>query len=272
MTSTLTIRFLFVLVALSKIISFHRFITFTKPFNFLSQNTPKFAKIEITKKYRENTLYSSNGQIISDKTYEEWLDDIIYSGDINGYIRRHGNDLVTDDFCGYLEERIETCQDNDEKKVIEDIVLVIHNQLNRSDGLEDSELIYEKRLDRILFNSPQKRREYIKNISDDLTVGFIHYIKTEITSSSDSDVKVVLASILQMIGQLKNMDLLDNMDNTKDLTKFNELMNNSPSLAEGEIVPDNNEMILASLVFSQNDVLEDVLNNVSNYLVLFVNL
>jgi hypothetical protein len=60
------------------------------------------------------TRYSSP-QPISDETMEEWLDDMIYCGDIEGYIRRRSKDVVTDDFREYLDERLQDCQDEDEK-------------------------------------------------------------------------------------------------------------------------------------------------------------
>ena len=42
-------------------------------------------------------VYCSS-QPLSDETLEEWLDDMIYSGDIEGFIRKRSRDVVSDDF------------------------------------------------------------------------------------------------------------------------------------------------------------------------------
>lgn len=234
------------------------------------------------KTYKMIALYCVGDSlpIISDETYEEWLDDIIYSGDIEGYIKRKSIDFVNEDFLGYLQERQDACMDNDEKSVIHEIILAIEAQMKQTDGLGDSDLVYEKKLDQLLFVAPQKRREAVQESLNEMTPGFISYIQSEIKKAEDSDVKVVLASLLQMIGQSKNEDYLSNSElklpssltdsaktsldltgNIKDLAAPSKIGGANPSNLDDAYF----EQILAGLVFSSGDVLEDVLNNVSRY-------
>lgn len=195
-------------------------------------------------KRKSIAVYCSIGPIISDETYEEWLDDIIYSGDIEGYIRRRSKDLVDVDFLEYLEERITMSQDSDEKQVLIDITKVVQDFLRKSDGLEDSAITFEKRLDRILFCAPANRRAMIVEKIDEMTEGFVDYIQREIQSSDDSDIKVVLASILQMIGQAKNVDLLSN--SSVDLSRISEITAEKTDSADAALstnLSDNNEKV-----------------------------
>lgn len=48
---------------------------------------------------------------------ESHLDDMIYSGDMEGYLRRHSKELITPDFKDYIEDIIGNVEDEDEKKV-----------------------------------------------------------------------------------------------------------------------------------------------------------
>eukprot|EP01035_Chromulina_nebulosa_P020381 gene20381-26450_t len=215
-------------------------------------------------KYQNIALYCQSGSapIISDETYDEWVDDIIYSGDMDGYIKGKAYDFVTEDFLGYLEEKISDSEDSDEVEVLKEITAIVENLLTKSDGLVDSTLDFERRLDRILFVAPQKRRDLIDQNINDYTPGFISFLQEEIKKSSDSDSKVVLASILQMIGQVKNEDLLGG--ESAYLSKLISSIDPKPQSQElnsGVSVQDTNEQILAGLVFSKNDVLEDILNN-----------
>jgi hypothetical protein len=239
-----------------------------------SSSSSRSTKSSRAKRYKSIALYCSTGPIISDATYEEWVEDIIYSGDIEGYIRRRSADLLNDDFLGYLEERIEACLDNDEKNVLVDILQVSERMFQESDGLVDSGVQFEKRLDRILFVAPQRRREAIEQSIDEMTPGFINYIQSEIKSATDSDIKVVLASILQLIGQVRNEDYLSATGIGKEIDKASlrqlNLLSDPAAAAEAEAQADlpsqlqgdkYYEQILAGLVFSKNDVLEDILNN-----------
>ena len=142
---------------------------------------------------------------------EEWLDDMIYCGDIEGYIRRRSKDVVTDDFREYLDERIAECQDEDEKQVLSEITLLLSEKLRLSDGMVDSEEVFESRLDKILFTAPNQRKAFIQENIGEMSLGLVEYVQREMKDTTDSDSKVVLASILQLIGQAKGSDLLGNM-------------------------------------------------------------
>eukprot|EP01038_Epipyxis_sp_PR26KG_P004842 gene4842-6787_t len=207
-----------------------------------------------------------------DEDYEEMLDDMIYSGDMPGFIRRRTQDIVSEDFLEFLQEKLLTCHEEDEKQVLNEIINLVVDKLRETDGLSDSGIVFESRLDRILFKPPNQRRDYIKENINDMTLGFIEYVQKEMKSMTDIDSKVVLASVLQLIGQEKNEDLLGNSAvilSKADATLGDQfattqsvlLESGSVSGAKSTSVADRNEQILAGLVFSQNDVLEDVLNN-----------
>lgn len=147
---------------------------------------------------------------ISDETYTEWLDDMIYSGDIEGYIRRRSKDLITDDFLDFLKFKLDECADDDEKTVIQEVFSLIDVKLQQTEGLIDSGVVFEKRLDKVLFKAPNQRRAFIKENFDDMSDAFVEFIQNELKTTTDIDSKVVLASILQLIGQEKQVDLLGN--------------------------------------------------------------
>ena len=134
-----------------------------------------------------------------------------------------------------------------------------------TDGVSGADIVFEKRLDKILFAPPNIRRDFIKENMNDMTPGFIEYIQQELKATEDSDSKVVLASILQMIGQVKNQDLLG--ENVQVLTAADESLGDQFAKKKLSLEDDavglmnRNEQILAGLMFSTNDVLEDVLNN-----------
>jgi hypothetical protein len=106
-----------------------------------------------------------------------------------------------------------------------------------------------------------------------MTPSFIAYVQDELKATSDTDGKVVLASILQLIGQAKGGDYLGGAASLLSLA--DEKLGDQFKKSEGELllsggvaeskgassVGDRNEQILASLLFSNNDILEDVLNN-----------
>jgi hypothetical protein len=158
-------------------------------------------------KISTTSLYSST-QPISDETMEEWLDDMIYCGDIEGYIRRRARDVVSEDFREYLDERLEACHDEDEKQVLSEISLLVSEKLRISDGLADSEEVFESRLDRVLFTAPNQRKAFIKDNIEEMSLGFVEFVQKEMKTTDDGDSKVVFASILQLIGQVKGADLL----------------------------------------------------------------
>lgn len=221
-------------------------------------------------------LSMSTSVVASDADMETWLQDMIYSGDINGYIRKKTTDVLSLDFIEYVEERLEMTKDDDEKIVLTEIFAEISQKYKETEGLVDSGIAFEKRLDAILFCAPNKRTELIKGpLLQDMTPGFITYVQDELKSTSDNDGKVVLASILQLIGQAKGGDYLGGAAAMLQLADAS--LGDQFKKTEGELdfsgaggvvenkgktsVGDRNEQILASLLFSQNDLLEDVLNN-----------
>lgn len=142
---------------------------------------------------------------------------------------------------------------------------MVSQSLRMTDGVSGADIVFEKRLDKILFAPPNIRRDFIKENMNDMTPGFIEYIQQELKATEDSDSKVVLASILQMIGQVKNQDLLG--ENVQVLTAADESLGDQFAKKKLSLEDDavglmnRNEQILAGLMFSTNDVLEDVLNN-----------
>jgi hypothetical protein len=145
---------------------------------------------------------------VTDEQLEELLDDMIYSGDIEGYARRRAKDVISEDFLDYLQERLGSCQDDDEKQVLVDIISLVSEKLRLTDGLVDSEVSFAERLDRILFTAPNQRKNLIEDNVQEMTAGFIDYVQRELKDTSDGDSKVVLASILQLVGQAKGADFL----------------------------------------------------------------
>jgi len=209
----------------------------------------------------------------STEVLDTWLEDMIYSGDIDGFIRRRAKDVVNDDFLDFLDSKLESSEDEELKQVIKEIIDSIEGRLDLTDGLVDSGVVFEKRLDKILFTPPNQRKIYIEENKADMTLGFIDYIQSEMKSMEDMDSKVVMASILQIIGQVKQTDLLGsnaailkNADASlgEQYAQTSELADTtiSPNLLKGGVpVAERNEQILAGLFFSKNDILEDVLNN-----------
>ena len=214
--------------------------------------------------------------IPTDEEMEAWLQDMMYSGDLLGFVRRRARDVVTLDFVEYVEERLELCQDEDEKGVLSEIFGHVSNKLKETEGLVDSGVVFEKRLDSILFCAPNKRAELIKGIMlEEMSPAFIDYVQGQLKDTTDTDGKVVLASILQLIGQAKGGDYLGGAAAMLSLADAS--LGDQFKKAEGELdfgatggvvetkalggVGDRNEQMLASLMFSQNDILEDVLNN-----------
>ena len=202
---------------------------------------------------------------VTDEQLEGWLDDMIYSGDIDGYIKRNAKNVMNTDFLEYLTERKEGTNDVDELKVYDEIYNIISTRVIQSDGSSDSGILFEKRLDSILFTPPNQRKILIEENVKDMTPGFIEYVQDELKTSPDKDSKVVLASILQLIGQVKNIDNILASDEANILAR-----NADASLGDqfkkdivvkDEIVGNPNDVILGSLLFSDRDILEDVLNN-----------
>lgn len=226
----------------------------------------------------------------TDEEYDEFLEAMIYGGDINGFIQRRAKEVVSDDFLDFVQYKIEEeCDDEEEKDVLREIIALIEEKLRQTDGLgKDGEMIFEMRLDKLLFAPPNVRKKFIQDNLNDYTPGFIEYVQKELTAAPDTDSKVVLASVLQLIGQVKDTNLIQDGDSSllsmADSSLGDQFAQEEPSgnIGSGLImdggdlsgavkaaknlnvdksIGDKMEQILASLMFSQNDVLEDVLNN-----------
>ena len=242
--------------------------------NLLACNAFRFQKISFLPSTHSRSPFHAPSLMatLSDDVMEKYLDEMIYSGDIEGYIRRHVKDLISEDFKEYIEDILPDVEDEDEKEAIQEALALISKRLQATDGISNSGIVFERRLDKILFAPPQARREYIQENLEDMSPGFIEYIQKELKETSDNDSKVVLASILQMIGSLKDADFLG--ANIKVLTEADTAdayqkaitLGANQEGADGAAsvvnpVMNVNEQILAGLMFSTNDVLEDVLNN-----------
>lgn len=202
---------------------------------------------------------------ITDEQLEEYLQDMIYSGDISGYIKRNAKNIVNDDFISYLKEKIDECKDEDELSVYNEIDALITQKLSTTDGITNSGIVFENRLDKILFSPPNLRRKMMEDNIDDLSPGFISYIQQELAENPDIDSKVVLASILQLIGDIKSNDYLGTDDRKVLMANADASLGDQFAKKNGflddKVINDPNEQILASLLFSTTDILEDVLNN-----------
>ena len=214
--------------------------------------------------HRQTAKYClPEGQLITDEMMEEWLDDMIYSGDIEGYIRRQAKEVVSADFKEYLDERLAACHDEDEKRVLSEIAQILAVKLAVTEGLVDSDELFASRLDKILFTAPNLRKTYIQNNVEDMTPTFIDFIQKELKSTKDSDNKVVYASLLMLIGQTKGSDLLgadaallseaDGSLGDQFKKVESDLLADGTDLNEAKKtkVSDRNEQILAGLFFSQ---------------------
>ena len=201
---------------------------------------------------------------VTDEELEGWLEDMVYSGDMSGYVKKNVKNVITDDFAEFVQEKIDASDDEDEIGVLKEVLSLVNDKLKLTDGLTNSDEVYEKRLDRILFTPPNQRMKWLEDNKEEISGGFIDYIQTEMKTSTDSDSKVVLASILQLVGQTTGKELLE-ADVTKELlrsadTSLGEQFKKEVKTIDGSF-RDKNEQILAGLMFSKNDILEDVLNN-----------
>lgn len=209
--------------------------------------------------HQQRQLSSTLHNVRSTEELDSWLEDMIYSGDIDGFIRRRSKDVVTDDFLDFLDSKLESSDDEELQQVIKEIIESIEGRLDMTDGLVDSGVVFEKRLDKILFTPPNQRKIFIEENKADMTLGFIDYIQSEMRNMEDTDSKVVMASILQMIGQLKQTDLLGsnaailkNADASlgEQYAQTSALADTtiSPSLLKGGGVPvaERNEQVLCS--------------------------
>lgn len=252
-------------------------------FNLLHPNPNVITQNQINHNIIHQFMSTTSSDIeieYTDEEYEELLDEMIYSGDFVGFMRRKAKQIISADFLDFLQEREKSAIDLDDKNVLNEIIGLIQDKLRLSDGMANSEFVFDERLDKILYTAPNKRLQYIEDIKEDMTEGFINHVKKLLNTDKDIDSKVVFASILQLISKVKGIDyvgqeasLLTRADASlgeefaKDSSST--LITDGDSLATSQQngrkidLGDKNEQILAGLLFSKNDILEDVLNNVS---------
>ena len=121
------------------------------------------------------------------------LDEMVYSGDIEGFIKRRSKEVLQDDFLQYLEEKIETSDDDDEKAIFSEALQIIEERQRLTDGLGEAvDVVFETRLDKILFTSPNLRTQWIEAHLDEITPGFVEYVQKELRKMEDEDSKVSL--------------------------------------------------------------------------------
>ena len=87
---------------------------------------------------------------------------------------REHNKLLSEDFIDYVDERLELTEDEDEKGAFKEVLTLLESRRKATDGISDSKLAFEARLDKILFTAPNKRLELIKeDLADDITEGLL---------------------------------------------------------------------------------------------------
>jgi hypothetical protein len=86
----------------------------------------------------------------TDEIMEEWLDDMIYSGDVEGFIRRKTSDVLTENFYNYLEERLTGCHDEDELQVLSEVRAAVFKLMEFPSHIKFAEDFAECELDDFL--------------------------------------------------------------------------------------------------------------------------
>lgn len=157
--------------------------------------------------------------LLSESAMERLLEDVLYSGDVEAVYRRNSRTFLHQKFYSFLKEKLNSFDDDDERTIVQNVLGMIESQIQLSDGMgQDSDLLYERRLDKIVFANPSERSQVLKELQDDLSPGFISFLQSEMKSSKDLDVKVVIAEILHEISVMKGGEYLDSTDK-KLLTK-----------------------------------------------------
>ena len=206
----------------------------------------------------------------NEEIMEGWVEDMIYSGDMQSYVSRYGKDVLCEEFVSYLHSRMTEVNDKDEKASLKEVLAAIQGGFASTDGMGgDSGVVFENRLNQILFTAPNQRRLFIEENLENMTPGFVEYIQEELRTIADSDSKVVIASILKLLGEVKGADLLGGASAMLDFAdaslgddfKKEDRMAELIESTKGQNVGDRNERILAALTFSSRDILEDILNN-----------
>ena len=177
--------------------------------------------------------------VVTDEELGDLLEEMIYSGDFEGFIRRKSTKILNDDFLSYVNERVDVADDDDEMQTLQSISDLVSTKIKLSDGIENVELVFEERLSKILYTAPNRRRQYIEGSISDMSEGFISHIKKQLSSDKDVDNKVVFASILQLISEIKGNDDILHSDeaallNRADSTLGEQFSKSSSGLVIGD--------------------------------------
>lgn len=86
----------------------------------------------------------------TDEIMEEWLDDMIYSGDVEGFIRRKTPEVLTENFYNYLEERLMGSHDEDELQVLSEVRAAVFKLMEFPSHAKLAEDIADSELDDFL--------------------------------------------------------------------------------------------------------------------------
>jgi len=130
----------------------------------------------------------------------ELLDEMIFSADIEGFIKRKSKELVNDEFLDFLRQKLSASDDDDEKVIITDTIALITERQRLQDGLGDQvNIVFETRLDQILFKSPNMRLKWIEENAEDITPGFVEFVQNELRKNTDIDNKVDFAFCCNII-------------------------------------------------------------------------
>lgn len=202
------LQFLCLLVSCSALFVSPPFKTFCARANQLRTQSPKLINNAGTRSSAVFAFPEAQEVAVTDDELAELLDEMIYSGDFTGFMRKKTNQVVNEDFLEYLQEREQAADDEDDRAVYKEIITMVSDKIRLSDGIENVESVFEKRLDKILYAAPNKRKAWIEDNAEDMTEGFIAHIKKNMAVEKDIDNKVVFASILQLIGQVKGSDFL----------------------------------------------------------------
>ena len=134
------------------------------------------------------------------------VEDILFSGDVESVYRRNTKMFSSLQFLSFLQNKLLQLgiSEAEEKEILQETIQRVQHILSSTDGMgTDSEIIYEKRLDKIVYSNPGERKNVLEEMKGDLTLGFIQFIETELQNSNDIDIKIALSEILGTIELVK---------------------------------------------------------------------
>jgi hypothetical protein len=162
----------------------------------------------------------------------------------------------------FVKQKTAETEDEDEREAYTGILqqlldfVTVKSTQERGTSYENEQFLNE-----ILRRPGQYRRQYVEENSDKVTDAFVAYVMDQSKVYDDMNSKVVVASILRILGEVKGADFFTEQSNMRelsvvDLDKDDEA---KPVLLEKRQDPD--EVLLAEFVFSTDDVLDLILKN-----------